>query len=429
RQSDGTRVDLWSSRYVLAVGWGTPVRIDSEDLGDVLSHTSWIDDDGNVAVLWRQSDGSRINLWAARWTSSGWGAAIEIDNEDLGDVSSPVAVVDAAGSVTAAWAQSDGTRTNVWANRFTTAFGWAVATKIESEDLGDAETPKLALQSTAVLAVWRQSDGSRVNLWSNRMVAGAGWGAASEIESEDLGDVDTPELVVDTTDDVTVVWAQSDGVRRNLWTNRYDVGSGWGTAAIIDDRDGTVAEVRLFSDSEDRVTAIWTQSDGTRNDLIASTYEEGSAWDTPEDIESEELGDALLVAAGVVDDLDTLTVVWQQDNGSRRNQWANRRRALSGWETATKIESEDLGDTRRAQLVIDDSGNVTVVWRQDNGTRLDQWANRYVNRFGWDTAEIIDVGDGDVQPRTLVIDSRGRVTAIWPQSNGTNDDLWANRLR
>ena len=79
--------------------------------------------------------------------------------------------------------------------------------------------------------------------------------------------------------------------------------------------------------------------------------------------------------------------------------------------------------------MIDASGNVIVVWRQDNGTRFDQWANRYLNRFGWESAQIIDSGDGDVQPRTMLIDSRGRVTAIWPQSNGTNDDLWANQLR
>ena len=430
RQHDGTRFDLWSNRFTYPIGWGTASRVDSEDLGDVGSHESVIDSSGRVTLVWRQSDGTRDNQWASRYNvGAGWGTPEKIDSEDLGDVRDPVLSMDPSGNTVAVWAQSDGTRDNQWANWHSISTGWGVAAKIESEDLGSVQTAHVAQESSNLLAVWSQSDGARANLWSNRFVVGVGWGAAVEIEVEDLGDAFTPEIVVDSNDDTLVIWKQSDGSRTNLWANRHTSGSGWGTEEVLEALPGNIDEYDLLIDAADRAMAIWTQTDGTRNDLWAARFIEDTGWEDPDSIENEELGDALLIAGGVYDSANRLTVVWQQEDGTTRNQWSNRHHPSTGWGTPTKIETEDLGDTRRAQLVIDSYGHVTVVWRQEDTTRFNQWANRYTEGVGWDTAERIETLDGDVQPRTMLIDTFNRVTVFWPQSNGVNDDLWCARYQ
>ena len=53
---------------------------------------------------------------------------------------------------------------------FTTADGaWGSAALIETDNAGDAFEPQIAFDSSGnALAVWRQSDGTRDNIWANR---------------------------------------------------------------------------------------------------------------------------------------------------------------------------------------------------------------------------------------------------------------------
>ena len=56
--------------------------------------------------------------------------------------------------------------------------------------------------------------------------------------------------------------------------------------------------------------------------------------------------------------------------------WANRYLPGSGWGTAELIETEDLGDAEFPQIAVDPDGNAIAVWYQDDGTRINVWANR-----------------------------------------------------
>jgi hypothetical protein len=78
--------------------------------------------------------------------------------------------VDPSGNAVAVWKQSDGALDNIWANRYTVGFGWGMAELIETEDLGDAERPQIALDPEGnAIAVWYQDDGTHINVWANRL--------------------------------------------------------------------------------------------------------------------------------------------------------------------------------------------------------------------------------------------------------------------
>jgi hypothetical protein len=78
-----------------------------------------LDPNGNAVAVWYQFDGTRFNIWANRFTPApGWGAAERIETDNAGDASQPQVALDPSGNAVAVWPQSDGTRTNIWANRF-----------------------------------------------------------------------------------------------------------------------------------------------------------------------------------------------------------------------------------------------------------------------------------------------------------------------
>ena len=69
--------------------------------------------------------------------------------------------MDPNGNAVAVWEQDDGTRDNIWANRFTPSAGWGVAEQIETDNAGDTRQPQVALDPNGnAVAVWSQSDGA-----------------------------------------------------------------------------------------------------------------------------------------------------------------------------------------------------------------------------------------------------------------------------
>jgi hypothetical protein len=71
------------------------------------------------------------------------------------------------------------------------------------------------------IAVWAEDNGLRSNIWSNR-VDGTSWGTAVLIESDDSGAADKPQVVMDASGKAIAVWSQSDGSATGVWSNRYD---------------------------------------------------------------------------------------------------------------------------------------------------------------------------------------------------------------
>jgi hypothetical protein len=69
--------------------------------------------------------------------------------------------------------------------------------------------------------VWGQYDGSRTNIWSNRYTPSGGWGPAVLVETSWAG-ASAPQLAVDPSGNATAVWSQSDGSRYNLWSARSE---------------------------------------------------------------------------------------------------------------------------------------------------------------------------------------------------------------
>ena len=104
----------------------------------------------------------------------------------------------------------------------TKAFG--TATLIETDNSGNAFNPQIAIDGSGnALAVWQQFDGLRNNIWSNRYTAGTtnSWSTPTLIETDNTGGAFDPQIAINASGNAVAVWTQSDGTRYNIWSNRY----------------------------------------------------------------------------------------------------------------------------------------------------------------------------------------------------------------
>jgi hypothetical protein len=130
--------------------------------------------------------------------------------------------VDSAGNAIAVWGQLDGTRYNIWANRYEAGTGWGSAELIEADNGGNAWYPQVGMDAAGnAIAVWYQWDGTRDNIWANRYEAGIGWGSAELIEADNSVDAWYPQVALDAAGNAVAVWFQNDETFDSVWANRF----------------------------------------------------------------------------------------------------------------------------------------------------------------------------------------------------------------
>ncbi len=444
-QSDGTHVNLWSSRYVVAnTGWSNAQKLESGTL-DVKSFQLVVDAARNVTVVWSQAtadsypttgpipiDVERTDLWAVRFdaVASGWTAEGKIESADLSaiqtqnieDIGEFRVVVASSGDVSVLWTQHNGSRYDLYATR-NVAGVWDVAPAlIDSENLGDVSAPQLVVDSTGKLfALWSQSDGALLNLWGAHYATG--WSAATKLDSEDQGDVETPKIVVDNNGDATVVWRQFDGQYWSLWTTRYS--GAWGVAAMAESLPGDVDVPQLLLYGTVKVMLLWAQSDGAVNNIWSRRYD--ADW-VDEGLITDGAGDSGSVVM-VKDQFGVVTAAWVQHSSSViapvDDLWANR--FDNGWGTPAILET-DNGDVLPPPLLsVDSTSRVSAIWLQREGGRFDLWSNHY-SLGSWGAAGLVEgMNEGSVIDPRAVMSSGGNITLAWRQPYNSGTHLVTNK--
>jgi len=409
--------------------------VETNDAGSVSGAQVAIDVHGNALAVWVQSDGTRNNIWANRYTAAtgAWGVAALIETNDVSSAYRPQVALDANGNGLAAWDQGDGIRQNIWANRYTAATGaWGTAVLIETDNVGGATAPQLGFAANGnAVAVWT----GNLSIWSNRYTAATNsWGTAAVIESG-AGGAGSPQVAVAANGNAVAVWQQSDGTRDSIWANRLTAATGaWGVAALIETNDlGGAHGAQLAIDATGNATAAWVQSDGVRDNAWASRFTAGTtnAWGTAVLIETDDVGSADLPQVAV-DAGGNALVVWQQDGDASavvtNDIWSNRYTAGSGWGAAAPMETSAYRGAG-PQVALNASGNGMAVWYQLDGTRQNVYARRYTAGTGWGAVALAESHDGgdSVLPQ-LAINDGGAIMAVWEQlpPGSSRHDLWAD---
>jgi hypothetical protein len=425
------------SPAVAAKAWGAAALIETDNAGNAESVQVAGERDGQAVAVWQQSDGSTINIYANRYApGAGW--ARRSDHPVvLEDVAAPSGDR-RDGNAIAVWMQSSFTQNSgnnhIWASRYTAQVGWAGAVLIEAGP-GDAGYPQIAIDGSgnAIVAFWQHA-GGRIDIVANRYVNGAGWGTAachrgrrqrrhqraadrhgcgrqrdgrlglgqreraalqlqrlgqpvhSGLSWGSAGPIDSvnattanpaPHVALDGAGNAIAVWHRPDGSWNSIWSSRHIVASGWGAPVLLEtDNTNSAHDARIAFDASGNAMAVWIQSDGVLDNVLANRYTSGQGWGSAVLIETDNAGPALEPRIAF-DGNGNATAAWSHRDvaASPSTSWpiAGPRHGLG---TAAPIDNAPAA-ARAPQLGVDGSGNVITVWSQSDGTRTNIWANGF----------------------------------------------------
>jgi hypothetical protein len=313
REEVGKGVDLWGTRFRPGQGWGTPARLEALE-GRVDSLDAVGDGRGGAALVWRhegaksreafvvqadaaggwsaprrldpgkprdvrfaQVGGTRDGRLTACWVrvvargeelvvadfapGRGWGRPQVVYVSEIGKIRFPDLAINEHGDVLAAWrvVDDEDDTVRVWTTSFSPAGGWAKPSLLTARDAKDAGWPKVGLSRDGVgLLVWREEDGTVQSTFARRFDAGKGWGEVQVIENQRL-DTRHPELAMAASGRAFVVWDQSDRTHKDLWTNEFHPGRGWGEATLVETERGAVQEGKVAI-AGDFAMIVWAQA-------------------------------------------------------------------------------------------------------------------------------------------------------------------------
>ena len=419
--------------FVAGCVWRAAQVIDFHDDGDAFEPQIAMDPNGNAIAVWYQDDGVEYSIWANRYdvATGSWGKAVLLELNSGSAVEAQIAV-DRGGNGIAVWSQWDGARNNIWANRYEAATdSWGKAQLIE-KSAADAGAPRIAIDPDAhegnAIVVWQEHDGTRHNIWANRYNAAiASWDKAQVIEknSEEAGG---PQIAMDHDGSAIAVWFQ-----KGAWANRYDAAAdSWGNAKLISNNIGCALYPQIAMDPGGNAIAVWRQNDGRRENVWASRYSVVTGWGKAGLIETNDTGNVANPQVAM-DHGGNAIAVWAQHDGTMNNIWANRYAESAGsWGKAELIELNNSGEGVVPQIAMDPYGNAIAIWMQHDGTRYDIWVNNYFSEAGaWHKPERIEFETGEAWEPQIAMDhfsSHGRATAVWRQSEGFMEDIRANRF-
>jgi Bacterial Ig-like domain len=278
---DGAARSVWTKRYVVGAGWDAGALLamgSGTTSADFMSPQIALDRQGNAVATWRQKAGLFHDGWARHYViGSGWGLPISIESEQS-SVNIVQIALDPNGNAFAVWAQGTANfgHSSIWSNRYLAGSEWGQPTLLEQNDIAPGQAPALAVDAAGnAIVVWQHSDLSRTetDIWANRHVAGTGWTGADLIEKQNLGNANSAQVATDPSGNAIAVWKQSDGTRTNIWANRYIAGESWGLAQLLELEDGGALDPHVAVDADGNAFAIWSQSVGTGIHVFVNRFE------------------------------------------------------------------------------------------------------------------------------------------------------------
>jgi hypothetical protein len=312
--ANGNALAIWKggagiqyNRYTAGVGWGPTAlpQVISAFGADASEPILTTNANGDAMAVWTQKEdfaGNRLDLWSSRYsvTTQTWGAPqlIETNNSGLIPIFKRV-VMDSTGTATVVWSQYDGTRLHVLANRHVNG-AWGVATPIEASDnapMGSALDPRITIDGNGnSLAMWRQVFGSDSEsgrggaYMSARFTPGAGWNTPVSIGTYPADRYPSSDYQISSNaaGNAVAVWTLFEQIDpeisfgpQTLFSNRFNVGSGWGSPEIIGQAvdetiDGNQADMSISSaiDANGNAVVIWSgQSPTQENDIFFNRLE------------------------------------------------------------------------------------------------------------------------------------------------------------
>lgn len=425
-------VFLGANYYTPSTGWGEPFPLalngegSTQGEGHAIDFDVAIDENGNATAVWTFNSGT---IYASHYTNgAGWSndmSTPQIVSETLNSNYSEAergilkVAMNSSGNALVAWGMND----DMWALQYDAAVGWGQALPLGASGMPYSVALDLSDNHQGVI-VWPQRDiDSNWEIVATIYELEIGWGPVTEISTGSQPVTDgAPSVSMDAVGNSIAVWTQSDGTIDNVWSNRFQHGLGWGVAEVI----GTPGSGSLGDYGSEVGSSFVTMSASYPVVKVAPSGAAITVWKQGINVRDEA-------------NYETWPI------------WARFYDPVAGWIGSTpillsEVKSFTHSHTNRPHVDINSLGSVAVAWPERDvpygETYTQYWlpifdqdilARQYSAINGWSAINRLEYSIENVSNPKISIDDSSIAHVIWYQrdssitSNSYLGSIWASK--
>ena len=322
----------------------------------------------------------------------------------------PQIVLDTNGNATAVWYTIVGGNSIIQASTNLLGGNWqdAVNLSLLGQQVGD---PQIAVDASGnVTVVWWRREGSNYILQASTKLFGENWQDAADFAQAGQG-AGLPQIAVDPKGNATAVWYYtSSGGEIIIRASTKLFGGNWQAAVDLSLSSQSSTEPQIAVDAGGNATAIWQMYDGSNWTIQASTKLFGGSWQ--EAVNLSLLGTTAENPQIAVDPYGNATAIWQMYDGGNWTIQASTKLFGGSWQDAVAL-SETGYISKDPQIAVDMNGNATAVWyRYDGSNYIIQASTKPFGNTWQATVDLSQAADFVPTPQ-IAVGASGDATAIW----------------
>ncbi len=323
---------------------------------------------GDLHVIWAEARAVKTRKFSM--ATGQWGLVRNL--EPRGDCQSTVIGVDASGHAIAAWVQHgsgpDNTLYGVWTARSDDGEIWSPPQRLwTGPTYGGTD---LAVSRTGRARLVFEESKDNINTLFTAYFDGAGWSTARSVMAADNSWDRIGKVAINAEDDGVVVWSQSEpnasSFEESIYSSAFE-GATIGPPVLVETNQDRNYEPRVALNPDGRGAIIWDTWANNTSQLWVRGFLTGTGL-----LDSIKVAEAYTISEPdvAVDTTGNVTAVWSQTETSKNANVFSSYRPMGGvWSTPMPLETQnradaDGTDNPAPRIGVDSKGDVVAVWRR-----------------------------------------------------------------
>ena len=296
-----------------------------------------------------------------------------------------------------------------------------------SNTSGGSYLPDIAVDSSGNINVvwWDNDSGNREIYFSRSEDGGSTWSALINLSSTSA-ESDYPFIALDSLGNISVVWEEGAPPGEIFFRRSTDNGASWSAAVNISNNSGDSGSPKISVDSSGNINVVWMDNDpGNRDTYFTCSEDNGATWSQVKNVSNST--DDSFNPDIAIDNSGNINIVWRE-NATNFDVYYSRSTNNGGSWSQVKNISNSTSISDFPAIAVDSAGNINVVWVDISTGVWDVLFSRSSNNgAGWSTAVNITSNAGNSFQPTIAVDSAGNINVVWGDDTPGNHDVYFSR--
>ncbi len=278
--------------------------------------------------------------------------------------------------------------------------------------------------------VWAHSpDISFTDIFFSRSTDGGATFSTPKNLSNNTGDSSGPQIAVDVSGNISVVWADTTSPNADIFFSRStDGGTTFSTPKDLSNNTGGIFSFALLFpqiavDASGNINVVWANN--TLTIFFSRSTDGGATFSTPKNLSNAGGSFQPHIA---VDGSGKINVVWRGSTPGNADIFFSRSTDGGATFSTPQKLSNNTGESELPQMVVDSSGNINVVWHDVTPGNLDIFFSRSTDGGAtFSTPKNLSNNTGNSSGPRIAVDGDGNSNVVWVDTTPGNSDIFFSR--